>query len=247
MMISALSKYSFQSISLNDSKNRPSFMTRHDLKFIIPLEKLDIIWNFLQWSYRVLDVNGTWEQEYENHYYDTEHLNLARDHMRGKRPRYKLRKRFYLNTQDCYWEKKYKEVRGEMIKHRVKGAVKRNVIPFVELGLSNDTYGLNNSLKNKYFRSSFYSSDRKEKVTIDRKLMIWSDNQWVEVLKGYAIIEVKTMQSEESAFVRFLRSYSIRSLEFSKYCFGICILNRWFFPHKRKAISQYIKNLKSSL
>ncbi|QZT38218.1 VTC domain-containing protein [Halosquirtibacter xylanolyticus] len=219
-------------------------MTRYDQKFIIPSESLDVILGYLQKSYHVLKVNESWLQEYENHYYDTARLDLARDHLRGKRPRYKLRKRIYIDTEDCYWEMKCKVVGGQMVKKRIKASMngaERFINGFeIPIGIE----ALRNSLKNNYFRASFYSLESNEKVTIDQSLKILQDNQWVDILEGFVVVEVKGMHFNESSFVQFLRSHSFRSIKFSKYCFGIGMLHTQFFPHKRKAVLHYLKSLK---
>lgn len=235
-----LSKYSFDPLTLEEAKHFPSFMHRYDVKFIVPMVKLDLLLEHLSSNYRVLVVEGSMLQEYRNDYYDTTDYTFAKDHFRGKRLRFKIRKRCYLSSNDAFWERKTKIVKGEIQKKRVK--IKGNSFSDIpeEFCTPFTSSELSCSLENKYFRISFYSHQRTEKITLDIGLKIRIEEDWFPLLEDNMIIEIKG-EKNRTDFSQYLKSQKIYPLKLSKYCVGIGSKHPEIYPHKLKEVLNYIK------
>src|SRR5699024_11823484 len=69
-------------------------------------------------EFRVMQINGLRSFQYRSTYFDTPDFEQYRAHRQGRRKRYKVRSRTYVDTQLCMFEIKTKGRRGATVKHR---------------------------------------------------------------------------------------------------------------------------------
>lgn len=106
-------------ISLAELGERAALMTRVDRKYLVPLEVAASLLPALDGGLRVLEIEGRCTFGYRSVYYDTAELAGYRAAATGRRRRFKVRRRDYLDTGASYLEVKTRTGRGESRKHRV--------------------------------------------------------------------------------------------------------------------------------
>ena len=86
-----------------------SLMNRFDFKFILTSEEASYLLNNLCNEYDVISNNEQLVRGYETRYFDTKQRDSFYLHHKGKLPRYKIRTRTYLDTNDQFVELKYEK------------------------------------------------------------------------------------------------------------------------------------------
>ncbi|GAA1148550.1 polyphosphate polymerase domain-containing protein [Nocardioides aquiterrae] len=92
---------------------------RVDRKYLVPIEDAARLVRGLADSHHVLRIAGRRATTYRSTYLDTGELRLCRDHLQGRRLRWKARSRLYLEDGLCRFEVKVRGARGETVKHAV--------------------------------------------------------------------------------------------------------------------------------
>lgn len=203
-------------------------MNRTDTKFLVPLNVLLEILEEMKLIYRVLEVNQVRLSHYETLYYDTLDFHFYMRHQNGKKNRWKIRKRAYIDSDLSFLELKFKTNRGRTQKQRTS-------IPSIvdELNLEENAFidrktglpfELIPQLKNTFTRITLVEQNLPERITIDLDLAF----QWKEKrqdLPEVVIVEVKQeSQNRKSPFVAALKGKHIRPETMSKYCLGVALL-----------------------
>jgi hypothetical protein len=111
-----------QAIGLPELVATAALLERLDRKYVVPLELLEPLAPALRRSHRVLAVDGRRVFRYRTLYYDTPELTSFRDHVRGRRRRFKCRVREYVDAREDWLEIKLKGRRGRTDKVRVRCA-----------------------------------------------------------------------------------------------------------------------------
>ena len=203
-------------------------MNRTDTKFVVSLEQLLAISEDVKTAYAILEVNGVRFSHYDTLYYDTNDFLFYTKHHNGKRNRWKIRKRSYLDSQLNFLELKFKTNRGRTEKQRIG-------IPDMEGNLSGDEerfvgiksgieVNLSPKLDNRFTRLTLVNSELKERITIDMNLSFaWNDTK--KSLHNVIIVEVKQKRRNRfSPFVVALKKLQIHEESISKYCLGVALL-----------------------
>ena len=81
-------------ISLEQLDENAALRERVDTKYVIDRDRLVNTLDRLSGSYRVLEIDSRRSFDYESVYFDTSELNCFRDHIEGRRPRFKARSRY---------------------------------------------------------------------------------------------------------------------------------------------------------
>ncbi|MBI9099155.1 MAG: VTC domain-containing protein, partial [Spirochaetaceae bacterium] len=97
----------FNTIDLNGLSSI-KLLNRHDTKFVMPIEILNDVLNELKNDYKALNIDDNLIGKYETQYYDSPDLSLYRIHQNGKKSRFKIRTRSYLNNNESFLEIKQK-------------------------------------------------------------------------------------------------------------------------------------------
>jgi len=95
-------------------------LDRTEVKYFFSAKMLPEVLKTISSNYRVLDINGTRINNYETLYFDTEDFQMYLNHQSGRRNRYKIRFRKYVDSNLCFFEIKFKNSKGRTIKERIK-------------------------------------------------------------------------------------------------------------------------------
>ena len=95
---------------------------RVDRKYVLRREALCPLLEHLAPTHRVLEIEGRRRFGYASTYYDSDDLRSYRDHLQGRRRRYKSRRRDYLAGGGSVFEVKFKGARGRTLKRRTAWA-----------------------------------------------------------------------------------------------------------------------------
>ena len=215
----------YQPISL-DQMEAVALLRRVDTKYILHSGQLFQALAALSERYQVLEIKGTRLNRYHNLYFDTPELRLYHQHHRGRRDRFKVRSRQYVDTGLVYLEIKRKNNRDQTIKRRLKTSRLSNNPAqshphFLSDHYPYDAHLLQPVLWNDFMRITLVSRRAVERLTLDINLSF--SNGWDQVgFPGLAVAEVKQDGfSIHSDFIQQMRAMKVVPQRFSKYCLGI--------------------------
>ena len=208
---------------------------RYDTKYVLNLEATLEVLNVLDDDWRVLQVNRQRFTPYHSSYYDDQDFGLFRDHVMGRRLRYKVRTRRYGNDPDEMLEIKLKSGRGGTVKRRIQRTVAHGTeLTTVERQWVSDTllddYGrrperpLKYSVGLGYTRRTMFNPVTGERLTIDSGVMAEADSGRAAPVGDAVVIEVKSA-AWCCETVRLLHRNYIRPVTFSKYCAALSALH----------------------
>ena len=89
------------SASLAEVNGSAALPVRVERKYMVPVRRFAELVARLPQRYSVLEVEGIRGSAYESIYFDTPDLLTYRHHMQGRRRRYKVRSRTYLDSANC--------------------------------------------------------------------------------------------------------------------------------------------------
>lgn len=230
---------SFQSITLEETMLHAALLKRRDRKYVLPYAYLPLLFSELQKHYRILDINGRRDFEYQNHYFDTKELSLYHAHHSGKSPRIKFRVREYMDTQQKYFEAKIRSNKGVTSKDRSLFENNEDISAllqyFSERYLPSDqSVAFSTSVQINYKRVTLVSISQQERVTIDYDLK-FANGSHTHSLPDRIIVEIKKNHKDISPAGLFLRKIGVRSGSVSKYCMGIVYL----YSHVKRNLFKY--------
>lgn len=102
----------FNPVTLAETVQAANLAQRVDRKYLVGLETLSQLCHQLTGSHRVLEINDRRTTTYKTTYFDTPDLRSCRAHVQGRRRRWKVRSRLYVEDQLCRVEVKTKSGRG---------------------------------------------------------------------------------------------------------------------------------------
>ena len=108
-----------QPVSLEALDARAELLQRVDTKYLVARAELAALLRDLSGDHDVLEVDGRRRFAYRSAYFDTPDLRAFHDHVRGVRPRFKLRTRSYLDSGLCVFEVKLKTADDDTDKRQV--------------------------------------------------------------------------------------------------------------------------------
>ena len=205
-------------------QNKAPLMEREDKKFVMtPLQIKDVLVDCLK-NYQILKIENDLIFDYKTAYYDTNSLELYRNHHNGKGNRNKIRERLYVNSGHTFVEIKTKTNKGKTLKQRIESdsihQSKEFVMTFSGLSVSD----LSKTLSLEYSRITLLHKTKLEKVTLDYNLVFFDKKNTVKYEK-IVIAEVKTEKPTDIDFCDIMKKHAIREGSLSKYCLGLISLN----------------------
>lgn len=228
-------------ISLAEVNEEAALQRRVDKKFLLNGSQLATLLAALDDDFAIMEIAGRRIFGYSSTYFDTPDLDQFRAHRQGRRRRFKVRTRTYLDSGLCMFEAKLKGVRGETDKYRIPHpAAERTVMNEADrtfLATLLDTeYGiempeLNPVMTVDYNRGTLVNPHSRERLTCDVQLLC-SDKERQVAGPDLVVVETKSADGRGVAD-RVLAGMGIRELSMSKYCVGIALLhphlpaNRW--------------------
>ena len=218
----------FDPISLGEM-DAVKLMNRTDTKFVFHTSKLPELLNLSTEHYQVLQIGENRDFQYNSLYYDTEDLELYLVHHNGKRPRFKVRFREYVETGTTFLEVKRKTNKERTRKCRIKVEeiemeLSSRSIEYVEEQAPLQASMLKPALWTIFRRITLVGKNSPERITIDYELSFRQGDK-EKHLPFYTICEVKRDSfAGHSAFIRTLKELSIHPGNSSKYCLGTVLL-----------------------
>ncbi len=214
-------------VALDDVVANAALLHRVDRKYLVTTETARRLVDALSDSHRVLQIDGRRSTTYRSTYFDTPTYSSSRSHVQGRRRRWKVRSRLYVEDQLCRVEVKTKDGRGSTVKTvapsrpdryaRLEGAERefvRAVLaaahPELEVNVLVATAEV------AYARASLADLMAGTRVTFDWNLLatLRGGDAWID--GNYLLVETKGGQVPARAD-RMLRSLGARPRSFSKY------------------------------
>lgn len=218
----------FNKVTLADL-DKVKLMNRTDLKFCMHINQLPAVLETLQPHYSVLEINGETIFNYDNTYFDTPDNQMYISHQNGKRNRFKIRVRNYVESNLNFLEIKFKNNKGRTIKERV---VKQDFVPeftpgeqiFLEKVCPFSGNQLEPKINSFFKRFTMVNNQFTERVTIDIYPGFKNKEKEI-VLNNLVIIEIKQSKSSDPALItKILQTMKVSRNGFSKYCIGRSLL-----------------------
>jgi hypothetical protein len=217
----------FDAISLDELNEHAELLCRVDNKYIVDLETVGELVDALRDEFRVLEIDGRRVFTYETVYFDSPQLGAYRAHLQGRRRRFKVRSRRYVDSGLHVFEVKLKGRGGRTDKRRLRVAAEQHarLTPDAERfadGVLREAYGqglpdgMEPALEMSYERITLTAREDGERVTFDFNL----DYGDAALHDGYAIVETKTGNGRGIAD-RALIELGVRPESCSKYSVGI--------------------------
>lgn len=227
-------------ISLADVLVVAELQSRVDRKYLVTPAQFDLMVQARSDSLRVLEIDGLRDFRYESHYFDTADFASYHQAATGRRSRYKVRTRTYVDSAECMLEVKTAGRRGETVKERMPYPVehRERLEPQAEsfvaqhVGLYGGTRSLAQVLRTRYARMTLVDPDEGTRVTCDARLTCSAPNGVRVAMDSHVLVEVKSLGSV-TAVDRMLWSMGERPVPISKYCVGLAMVqphlpaNRW--------------------
>jgi hypothetical protein len=217
----------FESISLTEMDG-VKLLNRVDTKFTFRRSKLPVIINRMKDDYMILEAGGARVGKYETVYFDTTDHRMYLHHHNGRLNRYKIRFRKYINTDETFFEIKFKNNKGRTIKKRIlvpdNGMIRENAEQLLTASAPFTVDMLRPALNVRFSRMTFVNKPRTERVTID--LDLGFSNTYGEILyPGIVIAELKQNRCSKSPFQAIMCEEHVWDSGISKYCLGVLSLN----------------------
>ncbi len=231
-------------ISLDDLVDEAALLTRVDRKYALDATDAAEVVARLPEDTRVLAMDGARSFSYESFYFDTDDLLSFRMAALGRRRRFKLRTRSYLDSGASYLELKTRGARSTTVKERIEYDFPQRDRLTPEgreyasagldgLGLDGDhVQALSPVLATRYQRTTLLVPGGRGRATIDTDLSWELADGTMLSLPELAIIETKS-GSKPGAVDRLLWGGGLRPVALSKYATGLAALrpdlpsNKW--------------------
>ncbi|GAA1703460.1 VTC domain-containing protein [Microbacterium sediminicola] len=243
--MSTLSFERFAPVGLEALVAEAGLMTRVDRKYLVPMADAARVVGALGDDIRVLEIEGARQFAYESIYFDTPDLLSFHMAAHGRRRRFKLRTRSYLDTDAAFLEIKTRGARGVTVKERSPYELAvRDVLTDdarAEVAGALDSVGvhahradeLEATLSTRYDRATLVAADASARVTIDTDLQWIRPEGQIHPLRDFAIIETKS-GSSPGVVDRLLWRSGHRPVALSKYATGMAALHEGL-PHNKWA------------
>jgi len=236
--------HTFAPIALQELIELAALQTRVDRKYIVPATALAPVLADLDDATRVLDIDGNRDFLYESVYFDTPELTSYEMAAHGRRRRFKIRTRTYVDSDECYLEVKTRGARSSTVKDRIayrpgdRRVLTQDGLEYIDetLALSGiegvDSSRLAPTLSTTYGRTTLYVPSSQSRATIDTNLgwHLPADGQLDR--PDMVIVETKS-GSRASTVDRVLWAHAHRPVAISKYATGLAALradlpsNKW--------------------
>ena len=214
-------------ISLAETVASADLQTRVDRKYIVPPAVVDDMATMVA-GLRVLEIAGSRSFSYQSDYFDTADLASYHGAALGRRRRFKVRTRTYLDGSETHLEVKTRGARSQTVKERLpitrSHSLSDSSLDFVfELTGQRD---LSEVLRSQYQRQTLVDTGRPYRVGIDRAVTALDLRTGHSVtLEPFLVVETKS-DGAATPVDRWLWREGFRPVRFSKYCTGHAVLDR---------------------
>lgn len=225
----------FKPISLEQLNAKASMLVRLDNKYVLHADAVQQAIAEFSECFDVLEIDGLRRFNYETCYFDDADSTSYYDHHRGRKKRFKVRMRKYLEAQLCFVEIKLKGKRGITIKKRLKqpvdqyGRLDDAALKHVHeayAGLYGREYNrvLKRSVEMRYQRVTLVAKEGDERMTIDSNLEFMHGDRSLKLDPNTFIIETKSPKANGIADKILRRLHKHPTKRCSKYCVAMASL-----------------------
>lgn len=214
-----------------DRLDKCALLRRVDTKFLYPEAELDDFIRALGESYGILPAGGNNLATYRTLYFDGPDRKFYHQHRRGRRDRFKVRVRHYLDRGLTYLEVKRKTNHNVTVKSRqqlefLADELNGDEMAFLGEHLPDDPAHIGPAVWTDFSRVTLVSMCDQERLTIDLGLEFALDGRRHR-MDGLAIVEVKQPRFQpRSVAMLALRERGVRPSGMSKYCTAQAVLSR---------------------
>src|SRR5699024_10280783 len=227
-------------ISLEEVTAAADLHTRTDRKYLVPAEDFRHLIGSLGRGLAVLEIDGGRTFGYESAYFDTPGLRAYHDHAHGRRRRFKVRTRSYLDSGLCALEVKTEGGRGETVKERTGYEFEDRYrltpaardLAAAQIGSVATAGALPLALVTGYSRTTIVDLAGQSRMPCDVDLTFSDPDRAGAGPRSAVLVESKTAGAA-SRVDRMLWRMGHRPIALSKYCAGLAVLyphlpaNRW--------------------
>lgn len=226
-------------LSLEEVLAVADLQSRTDRKYVVRPDVLAQLVDELGASLGVLEIGGIRSFRYESVYFDTPALDSYLGAAHGRRRRFKVRTRTYLDSGGCMLEVKTRSGRGETVKERMPYDAGRRTsldaagLDFVRLHAALPAgAALEPVLTTAYSRATYVDLVTCSRLTCDTGLSCFTPAGATVSLAEELLVETKSAGAPTAAD-RFLWRAGARPVAVSKFCVGMAALdptlpaNKW--------------------
>lgn len=234
------------SIGLDELNAAAALQTRIDRKYLVPERVAQRVLAELDATAQVLTIGGRHTFAYNSVYFDTpDHVSFLAA-ATGRRRRFKVRTRSYLDTGSTFLEVKTEGSRDATVKERIayrpadRSHLTREGIDYVAETLAValgdactvDPRNMRPVIETDYDRTTVYLPASESRATVDERLVWRMPGGRAARMAGAVVIETKS-GSSPGALDRSLWAAGIRPSRFSKFATGLAALeptlrsNKW--------------------
>ena len=238
----------FKNISLSELE-AVSLLRRYDSKFTFHVNNLPTLLERLKNLYKILEIDGKRQFNYDNTYYDTTNLLFYNQHHNGQRKRFKIRTRKYIESDQLFFEIKIKNNKNKTLKKRTKINNEKDVNNHdikekIKNAVGHIADELSPSLFVDFSRMTFIDNNSTERLTIDTNLKVKNNTNSSINYDKLIICEVKQKKyNPKSSFIKIVRDLKIYEMRFSKYCIGLVNLNTNIKYNRFKEKTLYLNKI----
>jgi hypothetical protein len=221
-------------VSLAEVIERTALQVRTDRKYLVPVDRVAELTARLADTHAVLAIDRLRGFAYQSVYFDTPDLLSYRQHLQGRRRRYKVRTRSYLDSGDCTLEVKFKGRRDQTVKARLPYPVgdRARLTPQAHAFLTDQlgaAYGLpvpqlGPVLTTSYQRTTLIDLGQGTRLTCDIDLAFAGHGNTATGPSHHVLVETKGHGPPAQADIA-LRSLGLRPIQLSKYCLAVALLH----------------------
>ncbi|MAM71517.1 MAG: vacuolar transporter [Gammaproteobacteria bacterium] len=227
----------FSGISLSELDSKAELLERMDQKYIV--NKAVLYQALAHWMphFAILDINNKRTFRYNNCYFDDAEFSCYKQHQQGKRTRFKVRTRKYMDSASCFVEMKLKGSRNRTLKRRLPYSLtafdnldesSKNFIKqsYYEVYAQHLDLELQPSIQVSFNRTTLAGIKAHERITVDSHIQFSSAGEVFQVDPDLVIIETKSLSRNGLAekILRRLHQHPVPAC--SKYCIGMAVLGK---------------------
>ncbi|CAN7382444.1 polyphosphate polymerase domain-containing protein [Arthrobacter sp. LjRoot78] len=231
------------SIGLDQLNAEAALQTRVDRKYVVPEAQAQELLTAFDADVRVLEMDGCRCFAYDSVYFDSAGLDSYLLAAYGRRRRYKVRTRTYVDSATSFLEVKTEGAREATVKERIpyeltdRARLTAEGLDYVRETLTAAVGYVPDSplgpvLETRYHRTTLYLPDSGSRATIDTDVTWQRPGEQAWVLDGVVILETKS-GSTAGPLDRHLWAHGVRPSRISKFATGMAALcpelpaNRW--------------------
>jgi hypothetical protein len=236
-------------VGLEELNSAAALQTRVDRKYLVPaLQARQVLASFDS-GVRVLEMDGLRSFDYDSVYFDTPELDSYLLAARGRRRRFKIRTRTYVDSSLSFLEVKTEGGREATVKERIPyGVADRSRITAAGLDYIDETLSaaignipagpLEPVLETRYRRTTLFLPESGSRATLDEGVTWQRPNGKAWLLDRAVVLETKS-GSAAGPLDRHLWASGIRPSRISKFATGLAALcpqlpaNRWHSTLRR--------------